>query len=872
MHSPALAIAWEFHRRHRWGLVALAGYVLVGATFKLLILGPGYTITLDPPDSMAAVIIVPFSALFMYFLAVFSFGFAGDFAARQSIYPARMFALPMTTAALTGWPMLYGTVAMASLWLLTAFLARLVGGIDVPWIWPALYAAAFLAWTQVLAWMPYGVRGLRVIVAVLWLATINAVVFNTIYYQVPEHLMVAVLAPQLPLAYLCARFAVARARRGDVPDWWGMFARLGPIGHALPRRRDHLPSPARAQMWFEWRRHGRSLPVWVGILLPFELALLLVPGNDTPTLTFYTLLVGLLTPPFMAAFAAATVRKSNSSVSDSYGVTPFIATRPLTSATLVVAKLIMAIWSTLAAWLLVLVAIPLGLTLSGTWPVVTEWARQGIEVIGVPRACAVVLLGLSGLMVSTWRQLVQGLCIGLTGRDWLVKSSVFLRLSLLIFILPTAHWIFEHPSAMGALLDALPWLLAALVGFKMSAAAWIAMRLYRDRLLRDRVIITGAACWLVVVLALYGLLVWLVSTPPFIPRYLPALAAILAIPLARPSAAPLALAWNRHRGARRDAATESTTTFKKRRSVIGVVLVLIGLPVALALVEAVSFFVLNRNNGTIVSSNQEREYLLYVPRSYDRNKPTPLVISMHGAGTWPALQMNLSRWNRLAEEQGFIVVYPSGTDFPRIWHAQLPGAGLTADVRFISELIDTLEATYHIDPSRIYADGLSNGGGMAFVLSCTLSDRIAAVGMVGSAQFLPWSWCTDQRAVPMIAFHGTADRVTPYHGGLSSVAPNPFPDIPTWVANWARRNRCAPTPVDSEVAPDVIRRTYANCADHADVVLYTVEGGGHSWPGGEPVPEWLCGPTSRSVDATRQMWAFFREHRLRGAQTVAQQR
>ena len=862
LRSPARAIAWEFRRRHRWGPVALAGYVLVVAAFKLLILGPGYSATLDPHDGMAAVVIVPFSALFFYLLAVFSFGFAGDLAARQSIYPTRMFALPMTTAALAGWPMLYGAVAMASLWLATALLAPWGLGIDVPLIWPALYAAAFLAWTQVLAWMPYGARGLRVIVAVLWLATINAVVFNAIYYQVSESLMVAVLAPQLPLAYLCARFGVARARRGDVPDWRGLFARLGQISHLLPRRRDHFLSPARAQLWFEWHRHGRSLPVWVGILLPFELALLLVPGNDTPTLVFYTLLGGLLTPPFMAVFAAATVRTSNPAGSDAYGVTPFIATRPVSSTTFVVAKLTMAIWSTLAAWLVVLVAIPLGLTLSGTWPVVIGRARQGIEVVGPPRALIIVLLGLSGLLASTWKQLVQGLCIGLTGREWLIKSSVLLRLSLLVVILAVAEWILDN-RMLAVLWDALPWILAALVGVKMSAAAWIATRLYCDRLLSDRVLVTGAAVWLVAVLALYGLLEWLLSLPLSMPRYPLALVAILAIPLTRPSAAPLALAWNRHRGARRDGAAESPTTFRRRRRVVGAVLVLIGLPVVLALVEAVSSSILNRTSGAIVSSHQEREYLLYVPPSYDRTTPTPLVISMHGAGSYPAQQMNMSRWNRRADEHGFIVVYPSGAGFPRVFEAQEPGAGLTAEVRFFSELISTLTAAYNLDPSRIYADGLSNGGGMAFVLSCTLSDRIAAVGMVGPALFLPWSWCTDQRAVPMIAFHGTADRLTPYRGGQSWVAPDKrFPDIPTWVATWARRNRCAPTPVDFEVAPDVIRRSYANCADHADVVLHTVEGGGHTWPGGEPLPEWLAGPTSRSIDATWQMWAFFREHPL----------
>jgi len=299
------------------------------------------------------------------------------------------------------------------------------------------------------------------------------------------------------------------------------------------------------------------------------------------------------------------------------------------------------------------------------------------------------------------------------------------------------------------------------------------------------------------------------------------------------------------------------------KGVIGAVLVLIGLPPVLALVEAVSFYVRNRSNGSIVSSGQEREYLLYVPESYDRTKPTPLVISMHGGALWPAAQMEISRWNRMADEHGFLVVYPSGITGagPRAWHVGR-GPGLMRDVRYISELIDTLKAAYNIDSTSIYADGLSNGGGMAFVLSCTLSDRIAAVGMVAAALFLPWSWCTDERAVPMIAFHGTADRAVPYHGGKSWVAPSVFPDIPTWVATWARRNRCAPNPIDSAVAADVTRRSYTNCADNAAVVLYTVQGGGHTWPGGGPAPEWFVGTTTRSIDATGQMWAFFREHRL----------
>jgi polyhydroxybutyrate depolymerase len=179
-------------------------------------------------------------------------------------------------------------------------------------------------------------------------------------------------------------------------------------------------------------------------------------------------------------------------------------------------------------------------------------------------------------------------------------------------------------------------------------------------------------------------------------------------------------------------------TAKSRRGVIGAVLVLISLPMALALVEAVAFFVSNRSNGSFVSSGEKRDYLLYVPKSYDRTKPAPLVISLHAAAMWGAAQKETSQWNRVADSAGFIVVYPSGVrgNGPRIWRED-DGPGLGKDAKFIAELIDTLEAAYKIDPTRIYANGLSNGGGMSFALSCTMSNRIAAVGLVGSAQLLP---------------------------------------------------------------------------------------------------------------------------------------
>ena len=309
-----------------------------------------------------------------------------------------------------------------------------------------------------------------------------------------------------------------------------------------------------------------------------------------------------------------------------------------------------------------------------------------------------------------------------------------------------------------------------------------------------------------------------------------------------------------------------------RKVAIRVGLVLIGLPIALILILFGFFYSVfyfpswtSATAGTIISSGQKREYLLYVPRGYDRAKPAPLVITLHTSMSWNSSAMAISQWNLVADENGFIVVYPDGTGFgPKSW--EMTGSETPShmpDVIFISQLIDKLEASYNIDSKRIYANGMSNGGGMAFVLSCTLSDRIAAVGMVSAGLDPGWDWCTDHRPVPVIAFHGTADPVCPYNGGYSKLAGGTFPSVPGFLANWSQRNRCGSSPVESAVAADVTRLQYTNCADDAAVVLYTIKGEGHQWPGGKRVSaEWMLGPYRPSIDATREMWAFFHEHPL----------
>ena len=299
---------------------------------------------------------------------------------------------------------------------------------------------------------------------------------------------------------------------------------------------------------------------------------------------------------------------------------------------------------------------------------------------------------------------------------------------------------------------------------------------------------------------------------------------------------------------------------KRRTLALGTVIACFALPALAVVAGAAANYFETRATGSL----HGRDYIVHVPASYDSAKPTALVLSLHGGKTDPAMQMAFSEFNRVADKHGFIVVYPAGLGGAlKVWPMRGDRNPPTMpDVLYISALIDRLQASYNIDPSRIYANGVSNGGGMAFVLSCTLSHRIAAVGVVGAAYFQPFEWCRDRTPVPVVAFHGTGDRMARYHGGVHKiVAPNhAFPDIPGWMEKWARRNSCDAAPTETRVAPDATRLEYRGCAKDASVVLYTLEGGGHTWPGGMEVPAWLFGPTPRSVDASEAMWEFFRAH------------
>lgn len=274
---------------------------------------------------------------------------------------------------------------------------------------------------------------------------------------------------------------------------------------------------------------------------------------------------------------------------------------------------------------------------------------------------------------------------------------------------------------------------------------------------------------------------------------------------------------------------------------------------------------------TVVSDGRERCYHLYVPSGYDSSQSVPVVVSLHGFLSNPNSQAMISGWHRLADREGFLVVYPQGTSFPKRWNAGVTwGAAPVDDVHFFRRMLDDLSTVAAVDRSRVYVNGLSNGGGMTIRIACEAGDQVAAIGTVAAA-VVDFQNCNPTRPVPAMAFHGTGDPVVPYEGGDMrghvlpwaanlTDAPIFFVGAEEWAAIWAMGNDCNPTPVVIPPRGDVRGVQYVSCDQDALVTLYSVVDGGHTWPGGAPIPG--VGKTSTDIDATEEMWRFFQGYRL----------
>jgi polyhydroxybutyrate depolymerase len=257
---------------------------------------------------------------------------------------------------------------------------------------------------------------------------------------------------------------------------------------------------------------------------------------------------------------------------------------------------------------------------------------------------------------------------------------------------------------------------------------------------------------------------------------------------------------------------------------------------------------------TISSGGLQRTALVHVPPA-PAGRPLPLLFALHGAAQDGAFFAGYTGFSTIADDERFIAVYPNATaiDGQSFWTINDHRPGSADDVGFISDLLTSLESTLCIDPTRVYATGVSNGGGMAARLACQLSTRIVAVAPVaGGYSSLPP--CAPQAPVAMLEVHGSVDPTVPYGGG-----PGGAGSVPGVLAMWRRLDACPAAARQSRVAVRALETRWGPCAGGTQVAGLEIFGGGHQLPGGLP--------PDRGQNATLStpwlIWSFLRAQRRR---------
>jgi len=271
---------------------------------------------------------------------------------------------------------------------------------------------------------------------------------------------------------------------------------------------------------------------------------------------------------------------------------------------------------------------------------------------------------------------------------------------------------------------------------------------------------------------------------------------------------------------------------------------------------------------TIMSGGVERSYQLHEP-AQSLPGTRPLVLVLHGGGGNGVISAAMSGFNAKADAEGFLAVYPNGSgrfgERLLTWNATHCCAYAmrenAKDVGFISDLIGELIRRDRVDPKRVYVTGMSNGAMMSFRLGRELSNKIAAIAPVVGAMF--GDETPPPLPMPIIMFNSRTDKSVPFEGGPAKIRAG------TTVGNadykpaafaldfWAKANRCNQPPTIAQ-QPGVTITRFDRCDANASVVLYALDSGGHSWPGGRASGRRGADEPDAKVDATSLMWDFFK--------------
>lgn len=285
----------------------------------------------------------------------------------------------------------------------------------------------------------------------------------------------------------------------------------------------------------------------------------------------------------------------------------------------------------------------------------------------------------------------------------------------------------------------------------------------------------------------------------------------------------------------------------------------------------------------IVVGDRERFYKVHVPPGYKSSSSAPVVFMFHGGGGYPDAIRFQSGMDSLSDKESFIVVYPAGTN-NRILQDRLldwndgrvyqdGSKSEVDDVAFVKAMLVELKAMLNVDTRRIYAAGFSNGAQFSFRLAREMSDQIAAIAAVAghrSAQEFGSPACPARR-IPIMQFAGRQDPVAPFDGGSPSFKPvfqTTLQPVRETIMTWVKCNECAPTAVAESRKGQALEQKWEKCTSNAPVILWTLEDGGHTWPGGQMFPSEVkmgAGGLNKDIDASLEIWNFFKRNPLPAA-------
>lgn len=293
---------------------------------------------------------------------------------------------------------------------------------------------------------------------------------------------------------------------------------------------------------------------------------------------------------------------------------------------------------------------------------------------------------------------------------------------------------------------------------------------------------------------------------------------------------------------------------------------------------------------TVSIDGMNRTFQCHLPPGYKSLKNMPLVLVFHGLQLNGSIMMFLSQFNPVADKNHFAVIYGDGVG--KAWDDGHAGRGID-DVGYVNKVIDKVANTVSIDRKRVYACGISNGGYFSQMLACAIPDKIAAVGVVGSTLMQQAAnGCRSNRPMPIMFFLGTGDPLIAWgssgsgtaseelnelvdmvgaskYGGVDSALARfgGLMSVPDMIEFWTNHNQCGSARPYISNEPDrdpkdgtrVRREAYGSMG--REVILYRIENGGHTWPGGLPyAPSGMAGKVSQDINASETLWQFFRTH------------